>query len=127
MSEQSLLDKGVQHMSFQHSSRSDITGSSHIPASRIIVKSPDGDVVACWTSWLAEVNRAGLLEPPPPVRPPEPATQASRCGRCAAQPAAAGATVAQIGTSGDAAGTANLAAGVRPWSRKVTYRRRVTP
>ena len=91
-----------------------------------IVKGPDGDVVACATAWLDEANHAGLLEPVST----HPAHQNRGLGRLVVFDALralreCGATVAQIGTSGLAARAAYLAAGFEPWSREVTYRKRL--
>lgn len=91
-----------------------------------IVKTSDGEVVACCTAWLDERNRAGLLEPVST----HPAHQGRGLGRLVVADALralhrAGATVAQVGTSGQAAQAAYTAAGFVPWKREVTLRKPV--
>lgn len=93
-----------------------------------IVKTSEGEVVACCTAWLDERNRAGLLEPVST----HPAHQNRGLGRLVVADALralrhTGATVTQVGTSGMAAQAAYMAAGFGPWKREVTLRKRVRP
>lgn len=91
-----------------------------------IVKTDQGDIVACCLAWLDGANRAGLLEP----ISTHPAHQNRGLARAVTADALvalrdAGAVVAQVGTSGPAALAAYSAAGFRPWKREITYRKRV--
>lgn len=91
-----------------------------------IVKTSEGEVVACCTAWLDEQNRAGLLEPVST----HPAYRNRGLARLVVADALhalhrAGAGVAQIGTSGPAAQAAYMAAGFVPWKREVTLRKTV--
>jgi predicted N-acetyltransferase YhbS len=93
-----------------------------------IVKTSEGEVVACCTAWLDEGNRAGLLEPVST----HPAHQNRGLGRLVVADALhalrrAGAEVTQVGTSGPAAQAAYVAAGFVPWKREVTLRKLVRP
>ena len=91
-----------------------------------IVKTSEGEVVACCTAWLDQENRAGLLEPVST----HPAHQNRGLARLVVADALwalrdAAAAVAQVGTSGPAAQAAYTAAGFVPWKREVTFRKPV--